>query len=146
MQSRRNPLPPGRMALFPFWDPFKDYYSSDKLHRWSRFFGGISRDAILMALIPNLNTWARNPFLYELGSTTVPARVWAEIETLSVFERGRWLWGNYGLTGFLWPTTQFKKTIGYGVTPGGWILVVLGVHGADAGGLDWLIKVITGDF
>jgi hypothetical protein len=83
--------------------------------------GHVSRDAFLMALIPNLGKWVESPFFYELGSTTVPEEVWTILRPLAVIERGHYLWGKYGLGGFLWLTGNFGTTIATGLTPGAWL-------------------------
>jgi hypothetical protein len=89
----------------------------------------LSRDVALAAAIPNINTWAKAPRLYEIGSTTVPRAIYSQISHLPTIERGRQLIEIYGsasnamLQGFRTPLL-FRDTISSGLTPGAWLLVI----------------------
>jgi hypothetical protein len=117
-------------GIIPFADPFAYfgmYDPNDAALDWSRSLGQVSRDLLLVAIIPNISVWIRNPFLYELGCTTVPARVWQVVESMSVFERGRYLWQLYGWRAFFLGASemsQFLSTIPKGGTPGAWLAIL----------------------
>jgi len=109
-------------GIIPFWDPFADagaYDKCDKSMQFSQEMGAFARDAYLLAKIPNLSEYVKNPRLYELGSGTVPLRIWNQIKNLSVVARGRWLLANRG-TGFTSVGEFFqayKATWNTGLTP-----------------------------
>jgi hypothetical protein len=117
-------------GMIPFADPFAYfgmYDPNDALLHWSQTLGQVSRDLLLIAIIPNISVWIRNPFLYELGCTTVPARVWQVVGSMSVFERGRYLWQLYGWRAFFLGASemsQFLSTIPKGGTPGAWLALL----------------------
>jgi len=119
-------------GIDPFGNPFADngfYDPCDEGAQISQGLGTFARDAALVAVIPNIGTWAQNPFLYELGSTTVPGDVYEAMDGLSAIERGSYLMSNYGLGGTAAlnieaaVTGEFGNTIGTGLTPGGWLLI-----------------------
>lgn len=102
--------------------------------QFSQTMGQVARDLLLIALIPNITTWIRNPFLYEVGSTTVPPRIWQAIQGMSVIDRGRYLWQVYGWRSLFFGASapsQFWTTIWSGLTPGGWLGVLTLVEIAD---------------
>jgi hypothetical protein len=85
-------------GIVPFADPFA-YYGmydpNDPVLQSSQTMGELARDLLILAWVPSASawrTWIRNPFWYEVGSTTVPASVWRVIEEMSVVERGKYLW------------------------------------------------------
>jgi RHS repeat-associated protein len=85
-------------GFVPFMDPLAKlglYDPSESNAQIAQVVGGISRDALLTAAVPNLTVWMRSPIMYELGATTVPAWLWGQISTLSAIERGWLLWANY---------------------------------------------------
>jgi RHS repeat-associated protein len=120
-------------GIIPFWDPFASYgvYDpNDPTLRISRFLGATARDLLLIAAIPNLTTWIRNPVMYEIGSTTVPASVWEVIQGMTAIERGRYLVQTYGwlrapFIGFGTPSA-FGSTVGTGLTPAAWLFLIGG--------------------
>ena len=78
-------------AFIPFWDPYKEFYEDEcgdvpGMYKVSRFFGHVSRDALLIAAIPNIGTWAKNPVMYEIGQKTLPRGVYQGLQGLSVIE------------------------------------------------------------
>ena len=128
-------------GIIPFADPFGNnggYNMCDKGLAFSRKAGAFARDAYLMAKIPNLGAWGKNPAMYEAGQTTVPRGVAAALERLSAVERGKVLvqangGGIIGGVKTVFGTTwsQAAHTIPTGLTPGGNLLVLLGFHFAD---------------
>ncbi len=75
-QGTVDALGVGAMAtadgFIPFSDPFQDSGSYNPCADgggFSKATGGVARDAALAATIPNLGTWAKNPVMYETGST-----------------------------------------------------------------------------
>ena len=91
-------------GINPFGNPFANmglYDSSDKALKWSRCIGTLTRDAELILAVPNIGSWAKNPFLYEVGSTTVPTEVYEAMNGLNAVAKGDYLLSNYGLRGIL---------------------------------------------
>jgi len=118
-------------GFIPFFDPFDSLYDpTDSTLQWSQFFGGISRDALLLAFGGgNLAAWARHPILYELGATTT--KLFPQISHLSVVGRGEWIWARFGLNGFFLGARApglFRFTVPQGLTPGATFLL----HGLDS--------------
>lgn len=116
-------------GIIPFADPFQKYYDPcDPIFRASRTLGEIGRDVGLLAIpysgMANLAKWARNPLFYEIGSTTVPAEVYAAMEGLSAIEKGKYLLFWYGPGGILALNAEavgagaLSTTIPTGLTPG----------------------------
>ncbi|NPU99717.1 MAG: RHS repeat-associated core domain-containing protein [Candidatus Omnitrophica bacterium] len=127
-------------GIIPLFDPFEKYYSDEcgniePFYKLSRHIAGFSRDIGSIAFIPNLSNWIRHPILYEIGSKTISAELYAKIAHLDAVEKGRWLFenvykGNTRKALFsrsAWD--QFGKTIGTGGTPGA-RLFLLGVFSA----------------
>jgi hypothetical protein len=124
----------------PFGNKFAEmglYNSRDKSLMASRCIGSLTRDAELTLAIPNIGAWAKNPLLYEIGSTTVPTDVYEAMDGLNAIGRGNYLISNYGGVGTLQLnyealiTGEFANTVGTGLTPGGWLLlggVAQGAH------------------
>lgn len=105
-------------AYFGMYDP------NDPVLQFSQTMGQVARDLLLIAAIPNLTTWIRNPILYEIGSTTVPPRIWQVIQGMSVIDRGRYLWQVYGWRSLFLGArapSQYFTTIWKGPTPGAWL-------------------------
>jgi len=126
-------------GIVPFFKPFHNLYNEcDPNLRLGRSLATASRDVALAALIPNLSLWAQNPALYEIGSLTVPSEVYQGIEGLNAIQKGSYLLSNYGLGGTLALNGQallegeFVNTIGTGLTPGGWLLVMGGGQALDS--------------
>jgi hypothetical protein len=113
-------------GFIPFFDPFDSLYDpTDSTLQWSQFFGGVSRDALLAAAIPNLGAWLRNPAMYELGSTTMPVRLFESLSHLTPIARGQAIyrqlgWGGFGLSR-LATRADWLVTVPTGGTPGGWL-------------------------
>jgi len=127
-------------GFIPFVDPFahNGYYDpSDPIYQNCQFLGGISRDALLMAMIPNLALWSSSryaPFLYELGSTTVAPEIYTEIQLMNAVEKGALPWTKFGLKGYFLTgraLPQLLKTWKTFGTPGARILGVIGLHVFD---------------
>ncbi len=132
-------------GAIPFADPFADagkYGRCESGIGVSQAAGGIARDAALSAFVPNIGAWAKNPVMYELGSTTVPTRVFNTISHLDPVSRGRILtqMNGGGLGGMVKTAfgTSWKyvgantaSTLGTGLTPGGNLAVIAGIHGVD---------------
>ncbi len=124
-------------GAIPFADPFAangGYDPSDPNYQFSQAMGGVARDALLTAVVPNLGVWAKNPVAYEVGQTTLASGEFKALENLSAIERGAVLAEKNG--GYLkaalstsWPQTL--KTVTTGLTPGGNIAGIAGVHVAD---------------
>jgi RHS repeat-associated protein len=129
-------------GVIPFADPFDNYYDpSDSTLKFSRAMGHVSRDAALMAAIPNIGTWGKNPVLYEIGSKTLPTSeyIGLGLEGLGAIEKGRRIVMAHGWMRALMPTlniVNYAKTIGTRLTPAGYILGILGLETADL----WLSK------
>jgi RHS repeat-associated protein len=120
-------------GIIPFADPFSQYYDPcDPVFMTSRALGAFSRDLLVTAYIPNFGAWAKNPVLYEIGSTTVPSNVYGAMKGLNAVQKGRYLFSNYGLGGTLRLNYQalkageFTNTIGTFGTPGA-NLILLGI-------------------
>jgi hypothetical protein len=105
-------------GIVPFADPFA-YYGmydpNDPLLQFSQIMGQVARDILLLTLsfrtMTTIATWCRNPFFYEIGSTTVPQSVWHIIQGMSVINRGRYLCqAMVGERCFLvfWPRTNIE--------------------------------------
>src|SRR5690606_15139430 len=109
----------------------------------SRVVGQATRDAMIIAATSGLGAWAqwlKNPFLYELGSTTVSTSVWSAMQGMSTLDRGAYLWTTYGMRGFALgakATGEFTKTIPEGLTPGAALLLVGLAESLDSFG-NWL--------
>lgn len=93
------------------------------IFEWSQFAGGITRDALLAGLTSNLGTWAQNPAMYELGSTTIPGRLFSSLARLTPIERGEAIfrqlgWGGLCLSRYA-ARADWAKTIPSLGTPGG---------------------------
>jgi RHS repeat-associated protein len=90
-----------------------------------------------VVIIPNISSWAKNPILYEVGSTTVPSAVYEGMQGMNAIEKGGYLLSNYGWMGTLKLAGQaaldgeYAGTIGTGLTPGGW-LAVMGASNATS--------------
>ncbi len=130
-------------GIIPFADPFQKYYDPcDPILRASRTLGEIGRDVGLLAIpgsgMANFAKWARNPLLYEIGSTTVPAEVYAAMEGLSAVEKGKYLLFWYGPGGTLALSVEalgegaFATTIPTGLTPGLSLFGVGALQAADS--------------
>ena len=122
-------------GVVPFADPFSDYYDSDDpTLKESVAWGHVSRDALSMALIPNIGSWLKNPIAYEVGSMTLPTAEYTSLglEGLSAVDKGRVLTSTYKWWQLL-PrfTTAYSKTVGTGLTPGGWLATIFGLDIAD---------------
>ncbi|MCP4507086.1 MAG: hypothetical protein GY826_11950, partial [Fuerstiella sp.] len=123
-------------GFIPFVDPFDSFYDpADETLQWSVFFGGVSRDALLAAAIPNLGAWLRNPAMYEMGSMTIPVRLFNSLAHLTPVARGQAIfrqlgWGGFGL-GRLATAADWAATYNTGGTPGARLLLVGLLHGAD---------------
>ncbi len=120
-------------GIIPFVDPFEIAYADecgnvDSVFKTSRHLGAFSRDIYLGARIPNITKWLKHPKLYEMGSKTVPIRVWSQIKNMDVIDRGRWLLqhgnvlGHFGAKEML---QAYKATWNTGFTPGGRLLLQL---------------------
>ena len=130
-------------GAIPLIDPLSDYYPDDELHEWSRLCGGVSRDAALMALIPNLGTWAKSPFFYELGSTTVPNLLWkSKLRYMTVIGRGQFLWAKYGMRAWFWRAGGFRSTVRTGLTPAAWLALIGSIDVADIYGAEIWSEVL----
>jgi hypothetical protein len=138
-------------GIIPFGNPFQSYYANadgsvDEVYEWSQFFGGASRDVALAAFIPNLSAFARNPVLYELGSVTMPYRLFSSLEHMSVVERGAALYRHlgYGSVGLsrIAQAGDYMATVPQLLTPLGWLGVIGTGHTTDYVhenfGWDWL--------
>lgn len=83
-----------------------------------------------IALVPNISAWVKNPILYEVGSTTVPAAVYEGMQGMNAIQKGGYLLSNFGWLGTLKLAGQaalegqYATTIGTGLTPGGWLAVI----------------------
>jgi RHS repeat-associated protein len=124
----------GFVPFFDFFAYFGCYNPRDPRYRTGQFLGGVSRDALLIALHPSLPVWARSIRLYELGSTTVPPAIFESLATMTAMQKGVALWTKYGWKGlFLGARAigQFRITILKGMTPAAWIALVGGIHGLD---------------
>ena len=148
-QGTVDALKLGAMAtadgFIPFSDPFQEsggYSGCEDGAAFSKAAGGIARDAALAAVVPNIGAFAKNPAMYELGSTTVPTRVFNMISHLDPVSRGRILtqMNGGGLGGMVKTAfgTSWKyvgantaSTLGTGLTPGGNLAVIAGIHVAD---------------
>ncbi len=148
-QGTVDALGVGAMAtadgFIPFADPFQDSGGYDPCQDgvgFSKAAGGIARDAALAAVVPNIGAFAKNPVMYELGSTTVPTRVFNTISHLDPIGRGRALtqMNGGGLGGMVKTAlgTSWKhvgsnplSTMGTGLTPAGNLTVIGGIHIAD---------------
>ena len=128
-------------GFIPFWDPFENngVYSTEEnpIFGWSQFAGGISRDALLAAYLagPNLAAWLRNPAMYELGSTTIPGRLFQSLMHLTPVARGQAIyrqlgWGGFQLSRYA-TRADWALTIGTGLPPGGWLASIGVLHAAD---------------
>jgi hypothetical protein len=120
-------------GIVPFIDPFQRFYDPcDKALQLSKSLGAAARDVALAAAVPNIPLWAKNPVLYEVGSTTLPSAVYEGVQGLNAIQKGSYLISNYGLSGTAklagqaFIEGQYANTIGTGLTPGGW----LGLMGA----------------
>lgn len=106
------------------------YDPCDKGLQWSKGIGTATRNAELILAIPNIGAWTKNPVLYEIGSSTVPTDVYELMDGLTAIQKGNYLISNFGLGGTLAlnleavGTGAFAQTIGTGLTPGDWLLVV----------------------
>lgn len=126
-------------GAIPIFDPFASsgmYDKCDKTLQWSQFFGGVSRDALLLAFLPSSGSWGqwiKNPAMYEIGSTTVPNAIWSQIGHLDVIARGRYLWSNYGWGSLLMPKGNWGATVAQwsGLTPAATLFSVAFPHGLD---------------
>jgi RHS repeat-associated protein len=83
-----------------------------------------------IVIIPNIASWAKNPILYEVGSTTVPSAVYEGMQGMNAVQKGGYLLSNYGWMGTLKLAGQAALdlehvgTIGTGLTPPGWLAVI----------------------
>jgi RHS repeat-associated protein len=83
-----------------------------------------------VVIIPNISSWAKNPILYEVGSTTVPSAVYEGMQGMNAIQKGGYLLSNYGWIGTLKLAGQaaldgeYAGKIGTGLTPGGWLAVI----------------------
>lgn len=128
-------------GFIPFADPFayfEMYDPNDPILGVSATLGQVSRDILLFTLCfptaKTLTTWCRNPILYEIGSTTVPPRVYSIIKEMSVLERGRYLLQTYGWRApFLGAgaVREYLTTVPSGLTPGGALLLIFTVETLD---------------
>jgi len=138
-------------GIIPFANPFESYYaysdgSIDSDYMISRQIAGISRDILVSAAIPNIGTWAKNPLMYELGSTTVSAETWNVIKGMDTVSRGRYLLAEAGggVPGYLKALVQgvqnigqFGTTIGTGLTPSGYLLSIGAIESIDSYRFNW---------
>jgi hypothetical protein len=124
-------------GVIPFWDPFASggcYNPNRSDLQVSRVCGGISRDVWLAAAIPNLTSWAKNPLKYEMGQTTLPAKLFGAMKGASPVQRGDFLLRHVGWRGYFMGfgnAGEFVNTVGTGLTPGGWLTVIGGLHITD---------------
>ena len=123
-------------GIIPFGDPFGNnggYDKCSKLNQFSQEMGAFSRDSYLLARIPNLGKYVKNPGLYEKGSKMVPGRVWNQIKNIDVIQRGEWLSKNSSAFENFGEFSQaLKATWNTGLTPGGRIGTLLLGSGTDA--------------
>ena len=149
-QGTVDALGVGAMAttdgFIPFADPFQNSGSYDPNQDgvgFSQAAGGIARDAALAAVIPNIGAWAKNPVMYELGSTTVPTTVYQGISHLSTAQKGVALvemngGGLGGIartalgTSWKYVGENLATTVGTGLTPGGYLSLDVGLHALDS--------------
>jgi len=124
-------------GIVPFADPFAFfglYDPNDPVLRFSQTMGQTARDLLFIAYAPNLATWIRNPFYYEVGCTTVPPRIWQVIQNMSEIERGRYLWQMYGWRSVFLGAgdlSQYGITVWTDLTPGARIVLVAAVEVLD---------------
>ena len=92
-------------GFIPFKDPFKEsgkYSDCDDGAQFSHAMGGIARDAAVAlatgggTTFANVAAQAKNPLLYELGSTTVSRGTWRFFKHTDVVTRGRILAAKHG--------------------------------------------------
>jgi hypothetical protein len=91
-------------GINPFGDPFANngfYDPCDSSSKASHFLGATGRNLLLAAAIPNIGTWAQNPAMYELGSTTMPAADFEALSGLSPIARGQAMWQSQGMGALL---------------------------------------------
>ena len=132
-------------GAIPFADPFADAGKYDQCESGvstSQFFGGISRDAAIAlatgggSTFANAAAQAKNPLLYELGSTTVSPGTWRFLKHTSVVNRGRILAAKHGgiMKAFAAESSFFRAlpNAGSGLTPLGSAIAAGGLHAADA--------------
>jgi hypothetical protein len=131
-------------GVIPFANPLADagvYDECDPLHQFSQNMGGLARDLALASAIPNIGTWAKNPVMYEIGSSALPNGLHKAISHLSAIDKGKFLVGMFGPKAAL--ISDYGKAAqlvanggaaGSG-TPGAW-LAVLGLGEALNTALD----------
>jgi RHS repeat-associated protein len=156
-QGTLDALEVGAMAtadgIIPFADPFQNSGSYDPCQDgvgFSQAAGGFARDVALIAAtgggstFGNVAAQAKNPILYELGSTTVSPGTWRFLKYASVTNRGRILAAKYGgIYKAFKAESSFGRAlpnIGSGLTPAGSIFVSGSVHGLDSAK-----KLLSGD-
>jgi hypothetical protein len=126
-------------GVIPFWNPLEDllYDGNDSTLQWSQALGTFARDVLLIAAVPNLTAWVKNPLMYELGATTIPGRFFSSLSHLSVIQRGESIYRQLGLRGFflsrLATNADWTATVVHwsGLTPGGNLFIIGLFSGLD---------------
>ena len=133
-------------GIIPGFDPFEWYYANpdgsvDSVYKWSRFFGAVSRDLLIVAYAcPNLGEWLSYPMApihYEYGSMTVSKTLidymTKTLGLTTATARGRYMIQTYGWIGAFAQTApgQFWTTIRFGLTPGASFLSILTGEAVD---------------
>ena len=127
-------------GVIPFANPFENYYANKDgsiatEYKISRFLGETSRDLLLVSAVPNIETWAENPILYEIGQTTIDYESYQSVANLTAIERGAAFveaaGGSYVKAAFSTSWIDTTSTVGTGLTPGGNILLIGIISVAD---------------
>ncbi len=120
----------GSSFTFGLWNGGK--YRCNPYFGDSRSIADIGRDLLLSAAIPNINIWAQNPLMYEIGQKTLSMVPEAGIGAI---ERGCQIVKDVGRIKAVLPEGRgwalgIGKTFLTGPTPGGWLGVGAFVQGA----------------
>jgi RHS repeat-associated protein len=132
-------------GAIPFADPFQNSGGYDPCQDgvgFSKAAGGFARDVGLAAFTgggttyANVAAQARNPVLYELGSTTVSSGTWRLFRHTSVVNRGKLLRAQHGsvMKAFAKESSIARAAANWrsGLTPLGSVTVSAGLHGLDS--------------